>query len=136
MDSIDIKINQLNKNPFSGFGESKLVLDISGKTVNEAVVNTIRRLVMDHIPTYAFCKESIDITTNTSIFDNDCMRLRLSQLTLPDIQNNVIDFPDKFWKNVYLAAAHQGASSIEAKIYADDAIDNFRKFSANRDNGY
>jgi DNA-directed RNA polymerase subunit L len=63
-------------------------------------VNSLRRLCIDHIPTYAACDKSITIDKNTSIFDNDYMRLRLSQLTIPDVKINIPYLEDKYWKNV------------------------------------
>lgn len=98
MEKIDVKIVELEKLSFKGFQLSKLTLELSGKTVNEVLSNTLRRLGNDCIPTYAFVKETIIITENTSIFNNDRMRLRIEQMTIPNIENNIIYLEDKYWR--------------------------------------
>jgi len=48
-------------------------------------INTIRRICLDDIPYYAFSRDGITITENTSIYDNDYMKTRLSQLPIFNI---------------------------------------------------
>ena len=98
--SIDINVKQIHKQPFENLRSSQLKLEITGKTTNVSLINALRRICINDIPTYAACKKSITIDKNTSIFDNDYMKLRLSQLTIPDIQVNIPFLEDKFWKDV------------------------------------
>src|SRR5579885_2835589 len=100
MEPIDIKITQLHKQEFKNLQSSQLIIEISGKSVNSALVNTFRRISYDYIPTYAFPTESIYIEKNTSIFNNDYMKLRLSQMTIPNIVNKIYYLEDKYWKNI------------------------------------
>lgn len=99
-DPIDLKIVQLHKQEFKNLQASQLMLEMSGNTVSSTLVNTLRRLCLDYIPTYAFCDKTITIEKNTSVFDNDYMRVRLSQMTPPNIINNIMYLDDKYWKNV------------------------------------
>jgi DNA-directed RNA polymerase subunit L len=98
--NIDIKIVQLHKQEFKDLESSQLVLEFSGSTVNSSLVNAFRRLALDYIPIYAFCPECIQIEKNTSIFNNDYMKLRMSLITLPQIHNKIAVLEDKYWKNV------------------------------------
>src|ERR1700679_658047 len=101
MKNIDINIKQIHKQPFENLQASQLILDISGTTVNCCLVNSLRRLCIDHIPTYSGCEKSIVIDKNTSIcYDNDYMRLRLSQITVPNVQIDVSHLEDKYWKDI------------------------------------
>lgn len=100
MSNKNIAITQISKQEGVGLRSSQLVLSIKGSAVNSTIVNTIRRLSIDYIPTYAFPSESITIEKNTSIFNNDYMRLRLSQLTLPNINVRPYFLEDKYWKDV------------------------------------
>jgi len=100
MSKLDINIKQLHKQPFINLQSSQLILEFSGKDVNYALVNSLRRCSLLYVPTYCFTKDSITIETNTSIFDGDYMRLRLSQLTLPKIDIPINFLPEKYWKNV------------------------------------
>jgi len=97
----DIKIVKLEQIKYGGLRPSKLVLSFSGKLINHTVTNTIRRLVLNDIPTYAFHKDSITIEKNTSIFNNDYMRLRLEQFPIPKIKNNIAELEEKYYKVNY-----------------------------------
>lgn len=100
MDPINIKIAQVHKQEFKNLQSSQLILSLVGDTVNSTLVNTLRRLALDYIPTYAFSADTIYIEKNSSIFNNDYMRLRLSQMTIPNIMNKIYFLEDKYWKNV------------------------------------
>ena len=100
MEPLDIKISQINKKESVDLYTSQLVLSISGKSINSSVVNTLRRLCYDYVPIYAFPVENIKIEKNTSIFNNDQMKLRLSQITIPKLNIPVYYLEDVFWKDV------------------------------------
>ena len=38
------------------------------------------------------------IEENSSRFDNDYMRMRISQFTIPNIKNDIVYLEDSFWK--------------------------------------
>jgi DNA-directed RNA polymerase subunit L len=98
--NIDVNIKQLHKQEFKGLQSSQLILEFDGSTVNCCMVNALRRICIDHIPTYASSFKSITIDQNTSVFDNDYMKLRLSQMIIPNIKVNVPYLEDKYWKGV------------------------------------
>ena len=100
MNPINIKIVQLYIQEFKNLQSSQLILEITGNSVNSALVNSLRRTSYDYIPTYGFASESIFIDKNTSIYNNDYMKLRLSQMTIPKIINNIFFLEDKYWKNI------------------------------------
>ncbi len=70
--SINIKQISWEKKLF----ESRLEFEITG--VNHTIVNTFRRVVLSDIPIYCF--DNITITENTSIFNNNYMKLRLKNM--------------------------------------------------------
>ena len=100
MDKINIKIIQLHKQEFKDLQNSQLILELSGTTVVPSVINSLRRICYLYVPTYAFCKESIYIEENTSVYNSDYMRLRLSQLVYPNLKNNIVFLPEQYWKDV------------------------------------
>lgn len=53
------------------------------------LANTLRRVSYEYVPSYAFYSQCIDIRKNTSVFNNDYMKLRLSQLPLINIKCDV-----------------------------------------------
>lgn len=99
MSKINIKIKELEKINKKGYQCSKLVLLFEGESVNPSFINSFRRILFNDIPTYAFSADNIDITKNTSVFDNDEMRCRLSQLTIPDINVPVEYLDQKYYLN-------------------------------------
>lgn len=71
-----------------------LKLRIKGAEVNYILVNTIRRIAISLVPSYAFHYGDIVIEKNTSIFNNDYMRLRLANMPIiqkiGDIDQDVV----------------------------------------------
>lgn len=78
--------------------DSHLTLEFNG--IDISILNAIRRVCFDDIPTYSFCDESIYIEENSSRFDNDYMRMRISQFTIPNIKNDITYLEDSYWKNI------------------------------------
>lgn len=115
MDKVDINILELAKQKFEGLKQSMLKLELYGKSINSSFINSLRRISLLHIPTYAFCKNSIEITENTSVLNNDYMKLRLEQLTYPNLKNNIINLPEKYWKDI-------NYSNIKRDRHPDDKI--------------
>ena len=80
MSNIDIKIKKVKYTKFD-----ELHLEFSGKNVNYALMNTLRRIIIQHIPVYAFDNETISIVKNTSVYNNDVLRLRLNHFPITNI---------------------------------------------------
>lgn len=116
MQPIDIKIKQISKQEFKNLQSSQLTLELSGKTVTTALVNTLRRLSYDYVPTYAFPSELITIDKNVSVFDNDYMRLRLSEITIPNITNKIDYLDDQYWRNVNFSNPERDKHPDDNKI--------------------
>jgi DNA-directed RNA polymerase subunit L len=78
-----------------------LELQFKGSDINHIIMNTIRRTILLLLPNYAFDTKTIQIETNTSAYNNDMLRLRLSNMptinlipnedtlnVLEDLENN------------------------------------------------
>ena len=72
---------------------SRLELNVTGKNINYVVMSTLRRVVLTNIPIYAFDK--ITINKNSSIFNNNYMKLRIENLPVIGIENNNNIFVEK-----------------------------------------
>jgi DNA-directed RNA polymerase subunit L len=66
----------------NGYNNNYVLFTINGKDINYIIINTIRRTILTLVPTYAFDPENIIIEKNTSVYNNDYMRLRLSSIPL------------------------------------------------------
>jgi DNA-directed RNA polymerase subunit L len=53
-------------------------LEFEIKGIDHTIINTFRRVVLTHIPIYAF--KNITISENTSVFNNNYMKLRINNL--------------------------------------------------------
>ena len=74
--TFDIKINEAEHNPYTGKNFEFLDLKFSGKDTNIKLINSIRRACADNIPKYAFPRELIKISANTTVaYNNDYMTL-------------------------------------------------------------
>ena len=78
--NINIGINSyLNDNSFNA---NHLYLNFEGKDVNNVLLNTIRRVILEDIPSNAFNINKINITKNSSVYNNDYMCNRIENLPL------------------------------------------------------
>lgn len=116
MDKIDINIEENYKQEFNGLQHSYLELKLSGKTISPVLVNTIRRLCYDYVPMYAFSKDNITIEKNTSIFNNDYMKLRLSTITIPKIVNEIYYLEDQYWKDINIGDPNRPKHPNDKKV--------------------
>lgn len=79
---------------------SKLTLEFSGQDNANVLVNTLRRVVYDNIPNYAFPTDLIKISDNTTVFNNDYMKLRLSNLPVLNTELDIYFLDPVYWSNV------------------------------------
>lgn len=63
---------------------SRLEFDITG--INHNILNTFRRIMLTNIPIYSF--NTITISENTSIFNNNYMKLRISNMPVFGIHSD------------------------------------------------
>jgi len=114
---------------------SKLVLEFKGKDNALVLLNTLRRVAMDDIPTYAFCSDMIKITDNTTIFNNDFMKLRLSQLPILDTELDIYYLDQIYWKEIDYSdpkrAKHSSEKQIEIAVNIYNDTSNIRNVTTN-----
>ena len=93
-----ITIKETEYIPFNGIISSQLKLEITG--INSITANTLRRIIQDDLPIYAFPSELIKIEQNTSTFNNDQMRDHLSQLPILDQDSGISYLDPMYWKEI------------------------------------
>jgi DNA-directed RNA polymerase subunit L len=100
----DIKLEELYNNKKKKYISSELALKITGKDCNVKLISTLRRAASNNIPTHAFNPLNIIIEQNTCVaFNNDYMRLRLSQLPIFNMDSKISFLHNKYWKNINYA---------------------------------
>jgi DNA-directed RNA polymerase subunit L len=122
----DIDISQTELQKSNGLDASWLTLHISGKDFNIKILNSLRRVMNNNIPNYAFSRDLIDINTNTSVpFDNDQMTHRLAHLPVSGIDPDLYYLSEKYWYKVNYADKHRDIYPDEKKveIYIDSVND-------------
>ena len=97
MTSLDIKIEELKYVTRSNLRPSALTLKIHGNSIDESIVNGLRRIALSAIPTYAFSVDTIDIEKSESASSNDMIRLRLSNMPIYDISPSIYYLPKEYW---------------------------------------
>lgn len=96
----DVEIEEIEKTETNDLDYSHLILKFKGKSVDHVLMNTLRRISINNIPTYAFPSECILIEQNTSIFNNDQMRIRLTQLPIFKTKLDLSFLPEEYWLNI------------------------------------
>lgn len=124
----DINVKQHKKIPFEGLQSSKLTLEFSGKDINTVITNTLIRVALDDIPTYAFPEDGMIMEYNDSIFNNDYMRQHLAQLPIFNIENELFYLAPKYYQDVNYAnlkrEKHPKEKNIEIVVSShNDTLD-------------
>jgi DNA-directed RNA polymerase subunit L len=108
----DLSIRVIDESKFNETYNNYLILGIKGSKINNIILNTLRRVIMELVPVYSFDKKNIDISKNTSIYNNDYMRLRLSQWPIHGIDVD-IETVDRFMELEYEANLSTFEKQIE-----------------------
>lgn len=80
---INFKELSYDKTPFN----SRLELNLNGVDIDHIIANTIRRVILSDIPMYIYNK--FDFTENTSIFNNNYIKLRIRNIPVIGIQSDI-----------------------------------------------
>lgn len=132
----DIDVKQVEHKLRHKYHDSLLNLEFTGKDCNFKLLSTLRRVACNNVPTYAFPKNLIDIEENTSVaFNNDYMRLRLSQLPIFNMPAGLSFLHNKYWKNVNFADTtrekHPDEKSIKMYVTIHNNSDEIRHVTTN-----
>lgn len=90
-------------NTQDSYGATCLQLEVSGKNVCYQTINSIRKASINQIPIYAFHPDKINITRNSSVFDNSELSCHLSQLPITNFNHKIKLLPLKYYKEVNFA---------------------------------
>jgi hypothetical protein len=71
----------------STYGNTRLEIKIKGSDINYIILNTIRRSILSYIPNYAFTE--FNFKKNNTIFNNNYLKLRISNIPVWGIENNL-----------------------------------------------
>jgi DNA-directed RNA polymerase subunit L len=69
-------------NPTDGYSSNYLKFKLSGSDINYVIVNTLSRIGLSLLGSFAWNPEYITIDTNTSIFNQDQMKLRIANIPI------------------------------------------------------
>lgn len=118
---IDISISEIEKVESNDLIYSSLTVQFTGSDSSTILVNTFRRALLSNIPVFAFPPECIDIELNTSVFNNDQVRLELSQLPVPNTDTEISYLPDEYWFDVDYSSKnrHKHPSEKQIELYID-----------------
>lgn len=116
-EKLDIKIEEKYYNKKKEYKSSELCLKFSGKDCNIKILSTLRRVCGICIPNHAFNFSNIDILENTCVaFNNDYMKLRLSNLPIFNIESKLSFLHKKYWKNINFADTNREKHPDEKNI--------------------
>jgi DNA-directed RNA polymerase subunit L len=90
-------------NTQDSYGSTCLSLEISGKNVCYQTLNSIRKVSINQMPIYAFHPDKINITRNSSVYDNSELSCNLSQLPITNFNHKIKMLPLKYYKGVNFA---------------------------------
>tara|TARA_E500000178_G_scaffold348984_2_gene405057 strand:- start:716 stop:1705 length:990 start_codon:yes stop_codon:yes gene_type:complete len=74
-------------------GFSRLNLNFVGDNVNHIITNSLKRTIQTDIPIFAF--NNFDITSNTSVFNNNYLKGHIQNIPVWGIENNIEEYVEK-----------------------------------------
>jgi len=113
---------------------SSLVITFKNFKYNVSFLNSIRRILMEYIPTYGFDRELIKFTKNTGYQNNDQLSLRLSQIPVLGISSNLLFINDNRWKKVNYDKAEDEfpeEKQYDVRIHVSNPSDKFKDVTTN-----
>ena len=117
MPEYDIKVEEKYYNKKKAHKSSELCMKFSGKDCNIKILSALRRVSGISIPNHAFNPSMITIEENTCIaFNNDYMKLRLSQLPIFNVESKLSYLHKKYWKGVNYADINREKHPDEKNI--------------------
>jgi DNA-directed RNA polymerase subunit L len=113
----DIKVSEIEYVKVKDYSSSWLHLNFTGNDINLKLLNSLRRVSMDDIPTYAIPAELIKFSENTSIpFDNGQLTIRWGFLPIFNVDPEIIYLSDIYYKNINFADPNRIKHPDEKKI--------------------
>lgn len=111
MEKIHVSIINYDKT----IGNTRLEVKIKGPDIDYIVINTIRRSVLSYVPIYALTEFKFE--KNTSVFNNNYIKLRLINLPVWGINNTNVFFTEQTKKeNVINEEEDDNNDTYEEKI--------------------
>ena len=86
-------INVTKKFEDKNLGFSRLELKLKGEDIDNIITNSIKRIVQTDIPIFSFSE--INITDNTSIFNNNYVKDHVRNIPVWGIENNLEEYYKK-----------------------------------------
>lgn len=93
-----VKISVINKRETKDLEYSELSLNIEGLSC--VYLNTIKRILYNYIPTYAFNFDTIKVDKLKSFMNISRLKDRLMYIPILNVENNINYLDDKYFKDV------------------------------------
>ncbi len=121
--SIQIKILTLEKFLGKGQTNSKLHFNIKGPAINYVLVNTLRRIILSHIPVFSWT--NIQIDANSSVYNSDYMRLRVKNLVCPvPNPSSTLEYEPKLMKRQMIEEDEEALNVVTMYVDVKNESDN------------
>ena len=120
--------------PQNGMQGSSLTIIFKDFKYDVGFLNSIRRILMEYIPTYGFDRELIKFTKNTGYQNNDQLSLRLSQIPVLGISTDLLFINDNRWKKVNYDKAEDEfpeEKQYDVRIHVSNPTDKFKDVTTN-----
>ena len=114
-----IKISLNEKENELGF--SRVDLKLRGPDINHIITNSIKRIIQSDIPIFAF--NSFDITSNTSVFNNNYIKNHIQNIPVWGIENNIEEFIEEKEKEEEEFSEITGLTNDDIDLNVDKNFD-------------
>ena len=121
---IDMKVVLHSYRKHDDIKRGKLQLLCSGDDCNRQFINSLGRIAVKRVPTYAYAKDLINIERinpetgyhDSVAYNHDMMRLRLSNIPVMNVDPELSFLHEKYWQNVDYLDKKRDIHEKEKKI--------------------
>lgn len=131
----DLKVDLYDFIPHGKFQRGRMRLVFNGKDANTQFINSIGRIMMDRIPTYAFARELIKVERidpesgyrDSVAVNHDMITIGLKNIPVANVDPGIAYLHEKYWKDVdYLdndREKHENEKRIELNLDVRNTAD-------------
>ena len=132
---LDLDVELFDYIPHGKFQRGRMRLLFSGKDANTQFINSIGRIMMDRIPTYAFARELVKVERidpesgyrDSVAINHDMITLALKNIPVLNIDPGIHYLHERYWKDVdYMDDArekHESEKRIELGLDVRNTAD-------------
>lgn len=121
---LDFKVDLYDYIPHGRFQKGRMRIIFTGNDANSQFVNSIGRIMMDRVPTYAFARELVKVERidpesgyhDSIAINHDMLTEAIENIPVSNVDPNIYYLHEKFWKGINYLDDEREVHPVENRI--------------------